>query len=98
MCMHAAPDTEGLSPWRRVWAWRVWPFLVLIKLYKRLISPVLPSACRYYPTCSEYAFEAIRQRGILQGIVIAILRLLRCAPWGGHGYDPVEAFRWPWQR
>lgn len=75
-------DTTGLNWWRKLWVWRLWPFLALVWLYKRLISPVLPSACRYTPTCSEYTFDAIRQRGVIQGILIGTLRLLRCAPWG----------------
>jgi putative membrane protein insertion efficiency factor len=91
-------DTQGMNLPSKLWAWRVWPFLALVWLYKRVLSPALPSACRYEPTCSEYAFDAIKQRGIVQGIIIGTLRILRCAPWGGHGYDPVEAFRWPWQR
>lgn len=91
-------DTSGMSMPRKLWAWRLWPFLALVWLYKRTLSPLLPSACRYHPSCSEYAFDAIRQRGIIQGTIIALLRLLRCAPWGGHGYDPVEAFEWPWNR
>jgi len=91
-------DTAGMGRLRKLWAWRVLPFLALVWLYKRLLSPLLPSACRYHPTCSEYAFEAIKQRGVFQGIIIGTLRILRCAPWGGHGYDPVAAFRWPWER
>ena len=82
----------------KVWGWRVVPFLAPIWLYKRVISPVLPAACRHYPTCSEYTFQAIKQRGILQGSVMGTWRILRCNPWGTSGYDPVEAFRWPWQK
>ncbi|MCC6575017.1 MAG: membrane protein insertion efficiency factor YidD [Planctomycetes bacterium] len=82
----------------RVWSWRVAPFIFALRVYKRVLSPLLPRLCRYEPTCSEYMLDAIRQRGILQGLAIGTLRLLRCAPWGGCGYDPVEAFRWPWQK
>lgn len=60
-----------------------------IKLYKYLISPLLPPACRFLPTCSDYAAEAIRTHGILRGGLLAVGRLLRCHPWGGSGYDPV---------
>lgn len=98
MCMKLHVDTEGMSTGRKLWAWRVWPFLALVWLYKKLLSPVLPSACRYHPTCSEYTFDAIKQRGVIQGIIIGGLRLLRCAPWGSSGYDPVEAFAWPWEK
>lgn len=71
--------------------------LAPIWVYKRCISPMLPHVCRHMPSCSEYCFQAIRQRGVIQGSVIGTWRLLRCAPWGTSGYDPVEAFRWPWE-
>jgi putative membrane protein insertion efficiency factor len=66
-------------------------FLVLAALrgYKRYLSPVLPSACRYVPTCSDYAMEAVERNGVLRGGVQGILRFLRCNPFGGHGFDPV---------
>ena len=57
--------------------------------YKRWISPMLPNACRFVPTCSEYAMEAIERNGVLRGGAQAMLRFVRCNPWGGHGYDPV---------
>lgn len=60
-----------------------------IRAYQRFISPLLPPACRYYPTCSEYAAEAILRHGIIKGTCLAIKRLSRCHPWGGSGYDPV---------
>ncbi len=83
---------------RRVWGWRVLPFLLPIWIYQKFISPVLPPSCRHHPTCSEYTVQAIRQRGVLPGIIIGAWRILRCNPWGTSGYDPVEEFRWPWQR
>ncbi|CDM95369.1 MAG: membrane protein insertion efficiency factor YidD [Limnospira sp. PMC 1291.21] len=61
----------------------------LIKGYKSLISPVLPPACRFYPTCSEYAMEAIDRFGIFRGGWMAIARILRCHPLHPGGYDPV---------
>ena len=61
-----------------------------IRLYQRLISPALPRRCKYHPTCSEYAVEAIRRFGVLRGLVLAGWRLLRCNPWTHGGVDFVE--------
>ena len=60
-----------------------------IRFYQRAISPMLPPACRFTPTCSQYAVEAIQKHGPIKGLYLAIRRLLRCHPWGGSGYDPV---------
>ena len=57
--------------------------------YRRSISPMLPAACRFTPTCSEYALEALRRHGAIKGTWLAIKRICRCHPWGGSGYDPV---------
>ncbi|HTB49797.1 MAG TPA: membrane protein insertion efficiency factor YidD [Solirubrobacteraceae bacterium] len=67
--------------------------LAPIVLYQRLISPALPRRCKYEPTCSRYAVQAVREYGILRGLVLAMWRLLRCNPWSHGGYDPVEAQR-----
>ena len=64
-----------------------------IVAYRRLLSPLLPQRCRYEPSCSAYAEQAIRQFGILRGLILAGWRLLRCNPWSHGGYDPVEAQR-----
>jgi uncharacterized protein len=61
--------------------------------YQRLISPALPRRCKYEPTCSRYAVQAIRRYGVLRGTVLAVWRLLRCNPWSYGGYDPVDAQR-----
>ena len=63
--------------------------ILFIQLYQKVISPYLPSACRYWPTCSHYSEEAIRTHGIVKGTWLGIRRLARCNPWGGKGYDPV---------
>jgi putative membrane protein insertion efficiency factor len=63
--------------------------LVLVTGYRWLLSPVLGSNCRYCPSCSEYAIEALRRHGALLGLWLTLRRMLRCHPWGGHGYDPV---------
>jgi putative membrane protein insertion efficiency factor len=65
--------------------------LAPIQLYRRLISPALPRRCRYEPTCSAYAIEAVREFGVLRGVILAGWRLLRCNPFTRGGYDPVEA-------
>lgn len=60
-----------------------------IRFYQIAISPLLPSACRFTPTCSQYAVEALRRHGPLKGGWLALRRICRCHPWGGSGYDPV---------
>ena len=74
---------------------RFLPALVLapIRLYQRFISPALPRRCRYEPTCSAYAVEAIRELGMVRGTILAAWRLARCNPFSAGGYDPVEARR-----
>ena len=67
--------------------------LAPIRLYQRLISPALPRRCRYEPTCSAYAMEAIRELGVIRGTILAAWRLARCNQLSGGGYDPVEARR-----
>ena len=64
-----------------------------IRAYQRFVSPALPRRCRYEPTCSAYAVQAIERYGILRGLVLAGWRLLRCNPWSHGGYDPVGAQR-----
>ena len=86
----AAPTGRADGPLRRVSRGLV---LAPIVLYQRLISPAIPRRCKYEPTCSRYAVEAIREYGILRGLVLAGWRLLRCNPWSYGGYDPVEAQR-----
>ena len=65
------------------------PFIILVRFYQLCISPFTPAACRYTPTCSQYALEALRKYGPFKGGWLALRRILRCHPWGGSGYDPV---------
>jgi putative membrane protein insertion efficiency factor len=60
-----------------------------IRVYQRTISPLLPPACRFHPSCSEYAAQALQRYGTLRGLQLTALRLLRCAPWHPGGFDPV---------
>jgi len=65
------------------------PFILLIKIYQLFVSPILPSSCRYTPTCSHYTADALKKYGLLKGGWLGIKRISRCHPWGGSGYDPV---------
>ena len=67
----------------------VFPFLLLIRIYQYVISPALGPKCRFTPTCSQYAAEALKKHGILKGMALSIRRISRCHPGGGSGYDPV---------
>ena len=64
-------------------------FLSLIRIYKMMISPYMPGQCRFDPTCSSFAFEAIETRGVVRGSLLAAKRVIRCHPGGPRGYDPV---------
>ena len=64
-------------------------FVLPIRVYQLAISPALPPACRFVPTCSSYAIEAVLVHGLVKGSWLALRRLARCHPWGGRGYDPV---------
>ena len=65
------------------------PLLLLVRFYQKFSSPYKPSCCRFTPTCSQYALEALRKYGPLKGSWLAFKRIIRCHPWGGSGYDPV---------
>lgn len=65
------------------------PFIVLVKIYQWVISPILPQSCRYTPTCSNYMIEALNEWGPIKGLYLGLKRIGSCHPWGGHGHDPV---------
>jgi putative membrane protein insertion efficiency factor len=64
-------------------------FIFLIRLYRKFLSPLLPPSCRHYPTCSQYAMEALEKYGIFKGGYMAMVRILKCNPFFKGGYDPV---------
>ncbi len=66
-----------------------WPLLLLVNIYRYTISPLLGANCRFSPTCSAYAIEALQKHGAFHGTALAAKRIARCHPWGGSGYDPV---------
>ena len=67
----------------------VWLLVLPIRFYQKAISPLLGPSCRFTPTCSQYAVEALKKHGPFKGLYLAVWRILRCNPWGGSGYDPV---------
>lgn len=64
--------------------------VLVIQGYRFFVSPFLPPSCRFDPTCSEYALQALREYGFFEGSVLAFKRILKCHPWGGHGHDPLK--------
>lgn len=84
MCSKPIPTTK--NPIKRI---LIFPFVVLIRFYQIVISPVLPASCRYSPTCSHYTLEALKKHGLFKGGYLGLKRILSCNPWGGSGYDPV---------
>jgi uncharacterized protein len=66
-----------------------WSLRLFVRLYQLAISPLLLPSCRFFPSCSDYAIEAIERYGAVRGLGLALWRLARCNPWGGSGYDPV---------
>lgn len=63
--------------------------LLFIRCYRILISPFLPKSCRFYPTCSDYTFQAVKKFGVKKGIFLGFKRILRCNPFNSGGYDPI---------
>jgi len=74
---------------RKISQFLTYPFILLVRFYQVAISPLKPPTCRFSPTCSTYALEALKKYGLLKGGRLALRRIMRCHPWGGSGYDPV---------
>lgn len=64
--------------------------IFIVRAYRLILSPYLPPSCRYRPTCSQYAEEALSKYGLFKGGMLALKRISQCHPWGGHGYDPLR--------
>lgn len=84
-----APSGTRTTVWAKVRRIAAWPLILLVRFYQVCISPLKPPSCRFTPTCSQYALEALRKYGPFKGGWLALRRLLRCHPFGGSGYDPV---------
>ena len=80
---------KTLHPIRKPSDLLTWLLILFVRIYQKFISPLTPPSCRFTPTCSQYALEALRKYGPFKGSWLALKRLLRCHPWGGSGYDPV---------
>ena len=74
---------------RKISGFFSWLLILPIRFYQKFISPLFPPVCRFTPTCSAYAVQALKKHGPIKGLLLAIWRILRCNPWGGSGYDPV---------
>lgn len=86
--MSSIIDTIG-TIWRTILHYLGVLLILPIRFYQKFISPLKPATCRFTPSCSQYAIEAIRKHGPFRGFLLAVWRILRCNPWGGSGYDPV---------
>jgi putative membrane protein insertion efficiency factor len=67
----------------------IFPFLILVRIYQLIISPLTPASCRFEPTCSSYTVEALKVHGLFYGGFLGLKRIISCNPWGKMGYDPV---------
>ena len=95
----SAPSKSVAHFFLALWRARLWLAIGPIRAYQKIISPLLPlNQCRFEPTCSGYAVDAIRQHGLIKGSIAAAWRIARCHPFGGCGLDPAEDFCWFWQR
>ena len=93
-CTMSRPFDIIRKLWNAIRQIFIYLLVLPIRLYRHVISPLFPPRCRYTPSCSQYAIEALRKHGPLKGLWLAIYRILRCNPFGGFGYDPVpDSFR-----
>ncbi len=84
------PKRKKMASFRKkATKWAGWILLAPVYFYKYAISPITPASCRHFPTCSEYAVEAVKIHGPLKGFWLSVKRISKCHPWGTHGYDPV---------
>ena len=67
----------------------IYPLIFIIKIYQFIVSPLIGKNCRYLPSCSQYSIESLKIHGLFRGLFLAIKRILRCHPFGGHGFDPI---------
>ncbi|GAB2645408.1 hypothetical protein GCM10027169_11800 [Gordonia jinhuaensis] len=90
----ATAQSGAASTWRtRIRRWPVTAVVFVIELYRTWVSPMRPPSCRFYPTCSAYAVEALQTHGLIVGGWLSVVRLLKCGPWHKPGYDPVPERR-----
>lgn len=87
-CGRKIPSTYGVSEGGGTIFVRL--FVLLIRGYQYLVSPLFPATCRYIPTCSQYAVEAVSRYGVFRGVILALWRILRCHPFARGGYDPLD--------
>lgn len=87
--MSPSTTRRAAAPARPLAGWTVAPLKALIRGYQLLLSPLWAPTCRYHPSCSSYAIEALERHGVARGGWLALRRLARCHPWGGDGVDPV---------
>jgi len=93
MCLRERDERSKDGGEHRLSAWRKVPgrcLIAIFKGYQYLISPLFPPACRFIPTCSQYAIDAVGKHGVIRGGILAMWRILRCHPFSRGGYDPVK--------
>jgi len=95
--METGTERSKIKPFRWIRDLFIFLLIIPVRMYQWIISPWLPKTCRYEPTCSQYAVEALRTHGPLIGLLLGTRRILSCHPWGGQGYDPVPPRHTPFR-